>query len=62
MDDNRLKAATEGKLRYTGKPCRVCGNAERFVTNGNCVECSKMYVRRYRAKYKALIEQAREGA
>jgi len=62
MEDTRLEAAKQGKTRYHGTPCRVCGNTERFVTNGNCVECSKMYVRRYRAKYKALIEQAREGA
>lgn len=62
MEDKRLEAAKLGQKRYQGQPCRVCGNNERFVTNGNCVECSKEYVRKSRAKYKALIEQARAGA
>lgn len=62
MENERLKAAEKGDSRYIGKPCRACGGTERFVTNGNCVQCAAEHSRKYREKVKALIEQAKVGA
>lgn len=62
MENERLKAAQQGEPRYHGKPCRVCGETERFVTNGNCIACAAKHSQKYREKVKALIDQAKAGA
>lgn len=33
----RRKARATKGLTYRGKPCRVCGNSERYVTSGECL-------------------------
>lgn len=62
MEVTRLDAANKGAKRYLGRPCRVCGGTERFVTNGNCVSCAKDHNRKYQEKIKHLIQQARAEA
>lgn len=62
MDQARVEAAKQGLSRYDGKPCRVCGGTERYVTSNNCVACSRVSTAKSREKFKVLIEQAREGA
>lgn len=62
MEASRLKAAQEGLSRYDGKPCRICGSTERFVSNGNCVACSASHAKKYRQKVKDTLIQAREWA
>lgn len=58
MEASRLEAAKLGQKRYQGQPCKVCGNTERFVTNGNCVICAKEHTRKYQQKIKATLQQA----
>lgn len=62
MDQVRTEAAKQGQSRYNGKPCRVCGNTERYVLSNNCVACSKEATKKARVKYKELIDQARAEA
>lgn len=62
MEASRLEAAQDGRSKYEGKPCRVCGSTERFVSNGNCVACSLAHTKKYRQKVQEKLRQAREGA
>lgn len=39
-DSPRIAAARAGKKTYTGKPCKVCGDCEKYVISCNCVKCS----------------------
>lgn len=43
----RQEALNSGAKRYTGKPCKYCGNPVRYTCNGDCVECSLVKSRRY---------------
>ena len=38
---DRDLALEEGRLHYTGMPCKKCGNTLRYVNNGGCVDCCK---------------------
>ena len=49
----RAKAAYMGWTRYTGKPCKKCGNTDRLVSNRSCVVC---HVKHMRGKYAARPE------
>jgi len=50
----RTEAIKQGYLRfYTGKPCRHGHDAERFTSNGVCVECGAQHS----AAYQRLIRQ-----
>lgn len=62
MEQSRIEAATQGLLRYQGRPCRSCGSTERFVSNGNCVACSQEHVKKYREKIRERLNQARAEA
>lgn len=42
------KASQGNKLTYYGKPCRTCGNTERYVSNNRCVPCKKKNSKKYR--------------
>lgn len=44
----RAQAAESGLTRYyTGKPCNRGHDAERFVSNGSCIQCQKARTRVY---------------
>jgi len=36
----RLNAAKLGARRYTGKKCDLHPDAQRYTSNGSCVECT----------------------
>lgn len=38
---DREIAKRQGRLHYTGYPCKTCSSDQRYVSNGHCVECSK---------------------
>jgi hypothetical protein len=38
---NREKAVVAGDVRYHGKPCKVCGETEKYTLNGGCCACAK---------------------
>ncbi|WP_186083602.1 hypothetical protein [Burkholderia gladioli] len=45
---SRDSARAEGLARFfTGKPCRNGHKAERFVSNGRCVQCSVSNARKH---------------
>lgn len=39
----RKEAQAQGLIRYTGKPCKNCGNTSRYVRTGNCINCKKIH-------------------
>lgn len=64
MDPARLEGAAAGRKTYRGGACRNPdhrggdGKTERYVSNGNCVTCSRekalVYQRRAQAVLRAL--------
>ena len=68
---SRQEAKAKGLTRYyTGKPCKRGHVAERYVSNGHCVECDKKrreansekYREYHRKRYEANPEKNRERA
>jgi hypothetical protein len=54
----RATAKAEGKDRYfTGKPCQNGHVVERNTNTGRCVECHRLYMRRYWEKYPNAVEK-----
>lgn len=39
INEDRVKAQLEGRITYTGKPCRNCNTTEKYVSNFVCVKC-----------------------
>jgi len=58
----RIQAAREGQRRYTGKPCKVCGETEKYVINAACVACTKKAKSASENKIREILEQAKAGA
>jgi hypothetical protein len=56
----RKIAAAEGKTRYQGKTCKVCGCTERYVSNNNCFECSKKHAKAYDQRIRATLQSLRK--
>ena len=56
----RKIAAAEGKTRYTGRACKVCGCTERYVSNNNCFECSKKHAKAYDQRIRATLQSLRK--
>lgn len=61
MASPRIEAARKGERKYTGKPCKVCGNTERYVINAGCVECTKKSKTQSQSKIKELLSEAEGG-
>jgi hypothetical protein len=54
----RATAIAEGKDRYfTNKPCKNGHVVERNTNTGRCVECHRLYMRRYWDKYPEAVEK-----
>jgi hypothetical protein len=54
----RATAIAEGKDRYfTNKPCQNGHAVERNTNTGRCVECHRLYMRRYWEKYPKAVEK-----
>lgn len=54
----RASAKAEGKNRYfTGKPCQNGHVVERNTNTGRCVECHRLYMRKYWKKYPNAVEK-----
>jgi len=52
----RHQAAVLGQTKYEGLACRSCGCEERYVSNNNCVECSKKHAKAYNIRDRALVK------
>ena len=56
--DIRVKAKAEGKDRYfTNVPCKNGHTVERNTNTGRCVECHRLYMLRYWAKYPEAVKK-----
>jgi len=54
----RARAKAEGKDRYfTNVPCKNGHTVERNTNTGRCVECHRLYMLRYWAKYPEAVEK-----
>ena len=58
----RMQAAQRGETKYFGRPCMSCRATERYVANGNCVDCTRRASQANRMKIKEAMRQARERA
>jgi hypothetical protein len=58
----RIDAARNGERKYIGKPCKSCGQTDRYVINAACVCCTKKASNNNALKVKEMIEQAKAGA
>ena len=58
MSSPRINAARNGERKYTGKPCKACGETEKYVINAACVSCTKKAREEATKKVKQLLEQA----
>jgi hypothetical protein len=59
MDTPRHQAAKEGKTRYHGKPCRICGETEKLTSTSACVACARKHAKRLRTKIREMLAQAK---
>jgi hypothetical protein len=50
---NRLEAMASGSSTYIGKPCSTCDGTTRYLSNRNCVSCTKSTKKRERSKEKS---------
>ena len=62
MDTARIDAAKRGEGKYSGKPCQICGNTQRYTTSASCTACVKRYNDRNKLKIRELLKQARDEA
>lgn len=54
----RLAAKEQGLVRYfTGKSCKNGHIAERFVSDGKCLECNRIKMQKYWATYPDAVEK-----
>jgi hypothetical protein len=57
----RIDAKEKGFIRYfTGKPCKNNHVAERFVSDGKCIECNRIKMQKYWASYPDAVEKRNE--
>ena len=48
--------------KYTGKPCKACGETEKYVINAACVACTKNSKSANEFKIREIMDQAKAGA
>jgi hypothetical protein len=58
----RIEAARLGQRKYTGKPCKACGETEKYVINAACVACTKNAKTANESKIREIMDQAKVGA
>jgi uncharacterized OB-fold protein len=63
LESPRIQAAKQGQRKYTGKPCKACGETLRYTINSACVACTNRAKEKDASNIKTLLEQAeRAGA
>lgn len=62
MTSPRIEAARLGQRKYQGKPCKACGELEKYVINAACVACTKKAKAESEGKIRELLDQAKAGA
>jgi len=59
----RQDALFQGLTRYfTGKPCKHGHLAERYAKDGNCVNCTKIKLNKYRELNHSLVNERRRAS
>ncbi len=62
MESPRIQAAKRGERKYTGKPCKTCGETLRYTINAACVACTNKAKGKNDDNIRSLLEQAKAGA
>lgn len=62
MEKRRHKALTTGQKSYMGSPCKTCGETKRNTLSTACLACARRHNREYRAKLRAVFQQAQAAA
>ncbi len=62
MESPRIQAAKRGERKYTGKPCKTCGETLRYPINAACVACTNKAKGKNDDNIRSLLEQAKAGA
>ena len=62
MEKRRQKALTSGEKTYSGNPCKKCGERKRYTLSAACICCSRRHSNTYRAKLRAVFQQAQAAA
>lgn len=55
LNESRRKAQFAGSRTYHGKPCKNCGNTEKYVENYVCIECARTRAREAARRKKAGV-------
>lgn len=58
MTSPRINAARSGQRKYIGKPCKSCGEKEKYVVNAACVACTKKASAEGNRKVKWILEES----
>ena len=59
MKNKRMKAAADGRIHYTGGPCKTCGSKLRYTKNATCVACAKASATKHRNAVRKLMKQGK---
>jgi hypothetical protein len=54
-------AARNGKRKYDGKPCKTCGETERYTINCACVACTLAANKKETDRIKELLQASKVG-
>ncbi len=61
MESPRIQAARQGQRKYTGKPCKACGETLRYTINSACVACTNKAKGKDASLIKSLLEEAEKA-
>ena len=61
MQSPRIEAAKNGQRKYTGKPCKACGETLRYTINAACVACTNKAKGKNDDAIRALLDQAEKA-
>ncbi len=59
MHPNRQQAIEQGKPRFEGVACRICGGTLRYVINCDCVKCSCRRSKLFRQRTQAKVRHGK---
>lgn len=58
----REDAARNGNITYQGRPCKNCGQTEKYVLSASCVSCTKKNATTYNKKTNERLKELRRLA
>jgi hypothetical protein len=61
LESPRIQAAKNGQRKYTGKPCKACGETLRYTINSACVACTNKAKGKTDDAIRAMLDQAQKA-